>query len=84
MDAFFNFASNHPFTAWCMAWGLWPICWMIREISISVLTAPFRYGYHAYIRRLRSRNIRLHGWPTARHMDADGDIVHPPEGRRNG
>jgi hypothetical protein len=30
-----------------------------------------------YNRRLRSKNILAHGWPRARFMDADGDIVHP-------
>lgn len=82
MEAFFEFAGEHPFTAWLMAWGLWPLCWM----GQSVLTTPFRMAYGAYKRRLRSKDIQSHGWPTARLMDADGDIVHPPikENKSNG
>lgn len=70
MDDLLTFMGAHPFLTWCLAWGIWPIC--------GVLTAPFRYAFLAYNRRLRSANIRAHGWPTNPLMDADGDIVHPP------
>lgn len=73
-----KFAGEHWFLTWCLAWGIWPICWT----ATSVLSAPFRYPYLAYNRRLRSLNIRARGWPTAPLMDADGDIVHPPKDER--
>ena len=41
-------------------------------------TRPFAYGFMAYNRRLRSMNIRAHGWPTA-PIDADGDVVYPKD-----
>lgn len=73
MSDFYTFASNQPFLTWCLAWGIFPICAMIGRI----LTAPFRYPYLAYKRKLRSKDIQARGWPTAHLMDADGDIVHP-------
>jgi hypothetical protein len=59
-----DFAQNHPvaafFIVWVMAWAV---------------TRPFYYAFMAYNRRLRSRNIAAHGWPTA-PIDADGDVVY--------
>ncbi len=74
MEEFFKFAGEHPFLTFCLAWGIWPICWTVRVI----VSLPFTLAFKAYNRRLRAMNIRAHGWPTARFMDADGDIVHPP------
>ena len=71
MSDFFAFAGEHPFLTWCLAWAIFPIC--------SALTAPFRYAFKAYNRKVRSRNIAAHGWPTNPLMDADGDIVHPKQ-----
>lgn len=75
MSDFFNFAENHPFLTWFLAWGIWPICWMLQK----VLVAPFAYSFRAWNRTLRSRNVVAHGWPKNPLMDADGDIVHPPK-----
>lgn len=81
MNSFFEFAGDHPFLTWLMAWGIWPVCWTVQ----AVLVSPFRIAHSAYRRKLRSRDIQAHGWPTARFMDADGNIVHPPkEEKRNG
>ncbi|TCU34036.1 hypothetical protein EV129_11319 [Rhizobium azibense] len=80
MEALFQFAGNHPFLTWFIAWGIWPVCWTVH----AVLTTPFRCAYGAYKRKLRSRDIQAHGWRTARLMDADGDIVHPPKEEKNG
>lgn len=33
--------------------------------------------YHLPNRILRHLNIRKHGWPTNKFMDADGDLVYP-------
>ena len=71
MTEFFQFASENPWLTWALAWGIWPVA--------QVLVAPFKYGFQAYNRRLRSQNIARRGWPTQSLMDADGDIVHPPE-----
>lgn len=75
MSDFFTFAGNHPILTWFLAWGIWPVCWMLAQVC----TAPFAYPFKAWNRTLRSRNIRSHGWPTNPLMDADGDIVHPPK-----
>lgn len=72
---FWDFASQHPFWAWGIAWGLWPICWALS----AIITAPFSYTFKAYNRKKRFETIQAKGWPTARFMDADGDIVHPPK-----
>jgi len=60
-----EFANNHPFIALILAY---------------LLMAPVRYGckygFKVYNRRLRSKNIAAHGWPTA-PVDADGDVVWP-------
>lgn len=32
-------------------------------------------------RAIRSRDIQKHGWPSAKHMDADGDLVYPDENK---
>lgn len=74
MADFFTFAGAHPVVTFFLAWGIWPICWTVQ----AVLMAPFSFAFKAYNRRLRSINIRTHGWPTNPLMDADGDIVHPP------
>ena len=70
---FWTFAWNHPFLVWCIAWGIWPVCWMVT----AVITAPFKLGFRAYNRHLRAKNIALHGWPKHPNMDADGDLVFP-------
>ncbi|TIW26537.1 MAG: hypothetical protein E5V63_13250 [Mesorhizobium sp.] len=74
MADFYTFAGGHPITTFFLAWGIWPVCWTTQ----AVLTAPFRFAFLAYNRRLRSLNIRAQGWPTNPMMDADGDIVQPP------
>lgn len=71
---FWQFAWAHPFLVWLLAWGIWPVCWMLQ----AVLTAPFSFAFRAYARRQRAHSIHTHGWPTNPLMDADGDIVHPP------
>lgn len=38
------------------------------------VTRPFVFGFRAYNRTLRARNIAAHGWPEP-PMDADGDII---------
>ncbi|HEX5933761.1 MAG TPA: hypothetical protein VFY63_06320 [Pseudorhizobium sp.] len=75
MNNLLQFAGEHPFLTWCLAWSIWPVCSMVGKI----LSAPFFYPYLAYKRHLRSADIRARGWPTAPLMDADGDIVHPPK-----
>jgi hypothetical protein len=45
-------------------------------------TRPFAYAFRAYNRRLRSRNIAAHGWPTP-PIDADGDVVYPEKADGN-
>lgn len=60
-----EFASGNPFTAFLIAWI---VAWAV--------TRPFHYAFMAYNRTLRSRNIKLHGWPTP-PTDADGDVVYP-------
>ena len=60
---------SNPWLTWALAWGIWPVC--------GVLKAPFYYAFKAYNRKKRSENIAAHGWPTAPLMDADGDIIHP-------
>jgi hypothetical protein len=49
------------------------IVWVLAWAAVQ----PFKYAFQAYNRRLRSANILAHGWPTAAHMDADGDLVYP-------
>lgn len=41
-------------------------------IAAGVITAPLKYGFMAYNRTLRAKNIKEKGWPPA-HLDADGD-----------
>jgi hypothetical protein len=67
MDQVLSFAADNPITAVILA-----------LIIASVLTSPFRYGFRAYNRRLRSLNIRERGWPPE-HLDADGDFKPEPE-----
>lgn len=71
MSDFYAFASAHPGLTWLLAWGIWPVCWMIK----TILVAPFRYPFLAFNRHCRTKNIAAHGWPTNPNMDADGDIV---------
>ncbi len=65
MSDFWTFAASNPLTAFALA------C-----VVGGTVTAPFRWGFRAYNRSLRARNIALHGWPTA-PIDADGDVVYP-------
>lgn len=69
LSGFWDFATARPFTAWLIAWGFWVIP--------TVFAIPFKFVFRVWNRWLRHRNIALHGWPTAKLMDADGDIVHP-------
>lgn len=69
MEGFWAFADNHPFVAWCMAWGVWAV-----PVTISI---PFTSWVKIRSRRYLSTNIQAQGWPTNPLMDADGDIVHP-------
>lgn len=73
MSEFFAFASAHPFVTWLLAWGLWPVCWMV----VAVLTSPFTNAFKAFNRHCRTKNIGARGWPANPLMDADGDIIHP-------
>lgn len=75
MSELLSFMGENPWLTWALAWCVWPIGWTIS----AVLTAPFSYSLKAYNRHLRAKNIAAHGWPTNPLMDADGDIVHPPE-----
>lgn len=75
MTEVLSFMADHPVLSWFLAWGLWPVCWA----TSAILTTPFNAALRAYGRYLRAKNIRARGWPTAPLMDADGDIVHPPQ-----
>ena len=61
-----NFATANPGTAF-----------LIVVVLAWAFVQPFHFAFRAYNRRLRSRNIAAHGWPTA-PIDADGDVVYPP------
>lgn len=50
------------------------IIWVLAWAAVQ----PFRFAFRAYNRRLRHKNIALHGWPKA-PVDADGDVVYPDE-----
>lgn len=65
MKDFFDFAGANPILTFFL---FWIVAW--------VVTQPFAYAFRAYNRRLRSKNIAAHGWPTA-PVDADGDVVYP-------
>lgn len=69
-----NFMGEHWFLTWCLAWGLWPVCWALT----SIFTAPFNAMLKAHRISRRADNIFAHGWPENKLMNADGDIVHPP------
>lgn len=60
-----EFATTNPgytfLIVWVLAWAA---------------TRPFHYAWLGYNRRLRARNIAVHGWPNA-PIDADGDVVYP-------
>lgn len=56
-----EFAAQNPLTAMILAY---------------ILMAPVRYGFRAFNRYLRHKNILAHGWPEA-PLDADGDVVYP-------
>jgi len=60
-----EFATTNPGYTFLIVWVL---AWAFR--------APFEYSYRAYKRRLRSRDIAAHGWPTP-PLDADGDVMYP-------
>lgn len=74
MTEVLSFMGDHPFLTWLLAWGIWPVGW--------AFTSPFYYAFKAYNRHLRAANIRAHGWPRNPLMDADGDIVHPPQAEK--
>lgn len=59
-----DFATTNPGYTFLIVLAF---CWAVR--------APFEYSYKAYRRRLRSRDIAAHGWPTA-PIDADGDVIY--------
>lgn len=52
-----DFADSHWFVALIMFWS-----------ASNVIMFPL----NIYIKVLRSRNIRMHGWPPA-HLDVDGN-----------
>jgi hypothetical protein len=55
--------------------------WAWAGISLGISWVG-NWIFKFYNRWMRSRNIAAQGWPKARFMDADGDIVHPEkEGR---
>ena len=60
-----DFANESPLAAFCMV-----------LVLAYAATRPFAYVFKAYNRKLRSRNIAAHGWPTP-PIDADGDVVYP-------
>lgn len=60
-----DFASGSPYLATFIAFL---VIMLIRSVSKTIVVGWSRW--------LRSRNIRVHGWPTA-PVDADGDVVYP-------
>ena len=46
------------------------LTFLLALIALAALAALLRFGIN---RPLRSRNIKLHGWPPE-HCDADGDF----------
>lgn len=58
MAEFYQFAGEHPFLTFCLAWLL--------------LTAFVEMPLKVVNRWIRHRNIIVAGWPPA-HLDADGD-----------
>lgn len=66
-DFLMQFAKESPFLFFFCFW-----------IAAWAVTTPITYGFRAYNRHLRSKNIAAHGWPTA-PIDADGDVVYPDE-----
>lgn len=59
-----EFAHEHAFLAWLLAWGWWGLVWL--AISLAALLTRL------VNRLLRSIKVVLRGWPPA-HLDADGD-----------
>lgn len=54
-----------------------PVVTLIIVLALAyAATRPFAYAFRAYNRRLRSRSIAAHGWPTP-PIDADGDVIYP-------
>jgi hypothetical protein len=62
-----DFASQNPGTAFL-------ICWVLAWAAVQ----PFAYGFKAYNRHIRGKNIAAHGWPPE-YLDADGDAVPKSE-----
>jgi hypothetical protein len=61
-----EFANNNPFSAFCIA------------LCAAYAVTWFPYSVVLIFRRYyRHKMVIAHGWPTAKLMDADGDIVHP-------
>lgn len=54
-----QFAAENPITAIVLAY---------------LAGCPFRYGFRAYNRYCRTKNITAQGWPPE-YLDADGDQV---------
>jgi hypothetical protein len=48
-------------------------------ITLIIIWMIFGGLFKIVNRFFRHLNIRSRGYPTAPNMDADGDIVHPPE-----
>lgn len=42
-------------------------------VAGEVITAPFKYGFRAYNRHCRTKNIAAKSWPPE-YLDADGDF----------
>jgi len=63
--SFFEYADHHSIDAVVLA-----------AVACIGFIAPFRYGFRAYNRYLRSKNIAAHGWPVP-PLDADGDVIYP-------
>jgi hypothetical protein len=65
MNQVLDFSGSHP--------GLAFLCLVVAAVTVA---SPFWRAFKSYNRRLRSRNIDLHGWPHP-PLDADGDVVYP-------
>lgn len=63
-------------TVWDFASEHWFVTLLLALIVASAIKAPFKYGFLAWNRYLRSKNIRERGWPKP-PFDADGDVVMP-------
>jgi hypothetical protein len=65
MNTILNFAGVHPVFSF-----------LSLVVIATTIVAPFRYAFLFYNRKLRSKNVQLHGWPKP-PIDADGDLVYP-------